>query len=198
MGCHAFLQGIFLTQGSNPCHLCLLHWQASSLPLSHLGSPISSYETTRVGKFNRAKSKPSLQMPPGSLIGFAPESCSFGAHLLPVLTVKHWELWTCNTPKQKHVGCRPGRNIPALGCPEDSVSYKGGCLTPHNPALGFPEHFIILSPHRQHECEQTLGDSGGKTSLEDYSPRGHKDSDTTWQLNNDDDRWLPPGAGQKS
>ena len=30
--CHFLLQGIFTTQGSNPC---LLHWQASSLPLSH-------------------------------------------------------------------------------------------------------------------------------------------------------------------
>ena len=28
MGCHAPLQGIFPTQGSNPCLLCLLHWQA--------------------------------------------------------------------------------------------------------------------------------------------------------------------------
>ena len=35
MGCHFLLQGIFLTQGSNPCHL---HWQVCSLPLSHLGS----------------------------------------------------------------------------------------------------------------------------------------------------------------
>ena len=33
MGCHALLQGIFLTQGLKPC---LLHWQAGSLPLSHL------------------------------------------------------------------------------------------------------------------------------------------------------------------
>ena len=31
VGCHAFLQGIFLTQGSNPPLLCLLHWQAGSL-----------------------------------------------------------------------------------------------------------------------------------------------------------------------
>ena len=31
------LQGIFLTQGSNPHLLCLLHWQAGSLPLSYLG-----------------------------------------------------------------------------------------------------------------------------------------------------------------
>ena len=31
--CHALLQGIFLTQGSNPCLLLLPHWQAGSLPL---------------------------------------------------------------------------------------------------------------------------------------------------------------------
>ena len=36
VGCHLLLQGIFLTQGSNP-HL--LHWQADSLLLSHQGSP---------------------------------------------------------------------------------------------------------------------------------------------------------------
>ena len=37
MGCHFLLQGIFLTQGSNSCLLCLLHWE-DSLPLSNLGS----------------------------------------------------------------------------------------------------------------------------------------------------------------
>ena len=36
---HFLLQGIFLTQGSNPSVLCLLHWQAGSLPLKHLGRP---------------------------------------------------------------------------------------------------------------------------------------------------------------
>ena len=42
--CQALLQGIFPTQGSNPCPLCLLHWQAGSLllvppvkPLVHCG-----------------------------------------------------------------------------------------------------------------------------------------------------------------
>ena len=38
VGCHFLLQGIFPTQGST---LCLLHWQAPSLLLLHLGSPIS-------------------------------------------------------------------------------------------------------------------------------------------------------------
>ena len=34
VGCHFLLQGIFPTQGSNPHLLCLLHWQAGSLPLA--------------------------------------------------------------------------------------------------------------------------------------------------------------------
>ena len=33
VGCHALLQGIFPTQGSSPCLLSLLHWQASTLTL---------------------------------------------------------------------------------------------------------------------------------------------------------------------
>ena len=40
VGCHAIFQGIFLTQGSNPCLLCLLHWQVGSLPLMPAGNPI--------------------------------------------------------------------------------------------------------------------------------------------------------------
>ena len=35
-GWHFLRQGIFPTQGSNPGLLPLLHWQANSLPLSHL------------------------------------------------------------------------------------------------------------------------------------------------------------------
>ena len=38
VGCHFLLQGIFPTQGSNPCLLCFLQWQVDSLPLSHLGT----------------------------------------------------------------------------------------------------------------------------------------------------------------
>ena len=37
VGCHALLHWIFLTQGSNLHLLCLLHWQAGSLPLSPPG-----------------------------------------------------------------------------------------------------------------------------------------------------------------
>ena len=38
--CHFLLQGIFPTQGSNPCLPHLLHWPAGFLPLCHLGSPL--------------------------------------------------------------------------------------------------------------------------------------------------------------
>ena len=44
MGCHSLLQGIFPTQGSNPCLLCLLHWQADSLPLSYQGTCVEIQE----------------------------------------------------------------------------------------------------------------------------------------------------------
>ena len=39
VGCHALLQGIFKTQGSNPHLLRLLHWLAGSIPLAPLGKP---------------------------------------------------------------------------------------------------------------------------------------------------------------
>ena len=39
VGCHALLQGVFLTQGSDLCLLCLLPWQAGSLQLVPPGTP---------------------------------------------------------------------------------------------------------------------------------------------------------------
>ena len=37
--CHALLQGIFPTQGGNPCLLHLLYWQEGSLSLAPPGKP---------------------------------------------------------------------------------------------------------------------------------------------------------------
>ena len=48
VGCHALLQGIFPTQRSNPHLLCLLHWQAGSLP--HLRSPNTTHLFVHVRK----------------------------------------------------------------------------------------------------------------------------------------------------
>ena len=39
VGCHALLQGIFRTQGSNLHFLGHLHWWAGSLPLAPPGKP---------------------------------------------------------------------------------------------------------------------------------------------------------------
>ena len=44
VGCHTLLQGIFPTQGSNPCLLHFLHWQAGSLPLEPPGKPDEKYK----------------------------------------------------------------------------------------------------------------------------------------------------------
>ena len=37
---HFLLQGFFLTQGSNPRLVILLHWQVDSLPLAPPGEPL--------------------------------------------------------------------------------------------------------------------------------------------------------------
>ena len=52
--CHALLQEIFLTQGSKLRLLCLLHWQADSSSLSHLGSPLkfTSEQLTIIKEIN--------------------------------------------------------------------------------------------------------------------------------------------------
>ena len=53
VGCHFVFQGIFLTQRSNQHLLWLLHWQADSLLLSHLGSGRCRYRWYRCRYKNR-------------------------------------------------------------------------------------------------------------------------------------------------
>ena len=47
VGCHFLLQGIFLTQGLNPCLLRLLHWQADPLPLAPSGQQTKKKRSSR-------------------------------------------------------------------------------------------------------------------------------------------------------
>ena len=42
-GLHFLLQKVFRIHGSNPSVLCLLHWQAGSLPLAPHGKPIHEF-----------------------------------------------------------------------------------------------------------------------------------------------------------
>ena len=51
VGCHSLLEGFFLTQESNPHLLYLLHWQAYSLTLSHLGSLENAYKRQNAQQF---------------------------------------------------------------------------------------------------------------------------------------------------
>ena len=62
MGCHFLLQGIFLTQGSNPRLLRLLHWQAGSLLLTHLESQTAAHLVTGlVMRGDPGSFRPSIQ-----------------------------------------------------------------------------------------------------------------------------------------
>ena len=45
VGCHALLQGIFLTLGSNLCLLCPLRWQLGSLPLEPARRKSKQFQT---------------------------------------------------------------------------------------------------------------------------------------------------------
>ena len=56
VGWNFLLQGIFPNQGSNPCLLHLLHWQASSLPLAPLGKCQRQEGLQTNAKFNELRS----------------------------------------------------------------------------------------------------------------------------------------------
>ena len=60
---------------------------------------------------------------------------------------------------------------------------------------GTTENEMIGWHHRLngHEFEQTLGDSEGQVSLSCYSPWGHKESDTTEQLDNNNNYIFKEG-----
>ena len=50
--CHALLQGIFLSQGSNPCLSSHLHWQAGPLPAGTQGKPSKPMPTQKCGNLS--------------------------------------------------------------------------------------------------------------------------------------------------
>jgi len=70
--CHALLQGIFPTQGSNLRFFRLLHWQAGSLPLAPSGMPMSCLRLHSNYVFSSALFLGHIEMifphPPSSLL----------------------------------------------------------------------------------------------------------------------------------
>ena len=64
VGCHALLQGIFVTQGLNTRLLCLLrllHWQAGFLPQVPAGKPICSHKLVQSVQFSHSVVSNSLR-----------------------------------------------------------------------------------------------------------------------------------------
>ena len=64
VGRHALLQGIFPTQGSNPCLLGLLPWQASSLPLV----PPGKAQTPRDNSYTKLEEHVVHRLPNSNLV----------------------------------------------------------------------------------------------------------------------------------
>ena len=63
VGCHFLLQGIFPTQGLNPCFLCLLHWQVDSLPLAPPGNPLIQSREQKISYPSASVTKTNMSFP---------------------------------------------------------------------------------------------------------------------------------------
>ena len=91
VGCHFLIQGVFLTQGSNPC---LLYRQADSLPLRQMGSPQLAFSSLK----NQDSSSRWLQGPC--------EQCYHWPHLHPTsVTLVHGQgsqNWTRSSLRTAH------------------------------------------------------------------------------------------------
>ena len=70
---------IFPTEGSNLCLLHLLHWQANSLPLSHLGNPFKKVSWSKIcTKLNPLPLITTSHQLYGPCLGFPVETFFFG------------------------------------------------------------------------------------------------------------------------
>ena len=81
VGCHTLLQGIFQTQGLNLRFLCLLHWQAGSLPLVPPGSPNSHF----IAYLSKYICVPSKSQPMGAVGDIAFDQPLFSAPCTSIL-----------------------------------------------------------------------------------------------------------------
>ena len=141
VGCHFLLQGVFLTQGSNPRLFHLLHWQVDSLPLCHLESPLVIYNFLA-----GSKHRPFPQRIP-QLLGAFSECiwiCS-GARWLQLLRCAQ-SLWpdspltasaTALRPRTLKEDCSPAENRsvmrPQTAEPAVGQQVLGYCYMSHTP-----------------------------------------------------------------
>ena len=102
MGCHFFLQGIFLTQGSDPPLLHLLHRQVGSLPPEPPGKPSLLLQFNSV-----AQSCPSL-CNPWTAAHQTPLSFTISQSLRKLMSVES------EIPSNHLILCRPLLNLPSI------------------------------------------------------------------------------------
>ena len=97
VGCHALLQGIFLTQGSNPYLLCFLHWQAGSLLLVPPGKPWKAgqlYAKNQIGLLSHTRHKINLN---GIIL------CFLWLNNIPLHYIYH--IFIIDSSVDGHLGC---------------------------------------------------------------------------------------------
>ena len=92
VGCHAFPQGIFPTQGSNQPVLCLLYWQEGCLPQAPCGRPL--HLCNAQNSCSDTENYPMTDFP-GGLVAKTPSPKAGGSgfqpwllHYIPHATVK--------------------------------------------------------------------------------------------------------------
>ena len=107
VGCHALLQGIFLTQGSNLHLLHLLHWQAGSLALVPPGKP--KLGITGIGKTATWAAKQGWDAG-GGVWWWWP--CLKASGCLP--------LFLLSMPRPQSTQCHKGRQKPEIKKSQDS------------------------------------------------------------------------------
>ena len=146
VGCHALLQGIFLTQGSNPHLLCLMHWRQILYPLSQQGSPEGSLKWKYlVSQSCLTLCDPMGYSPPGSsvhgilwtrILEWVAISFSRGSSWLrdwncvSCIAGRFFTIWaTREGPEgscQGLIGTRNLRILPLLGAPKTMHVFKSG------------------------------------------------------------------------
>ena len=125
MGCHAFFQGIFPTQGLNPGLFCLLHWQAGLLPLAPPGKPVHRLCTEEKGYFFLPSKARAMCSPSQCLTNSicsrlrrnTVKRVNYSDTLLLSPNVKKQVVGTCSLPK---LCLFPGAHVADASGPESS------------------------------------------------------------------------------
>ena len=121
VGCHAFLQGILLTQGSNPSLFCLLHWQAGSLPLCHQRSHrelllLMPHPSTR-GATETSKEQVARPLSLGSQSSAPNDGARLSLpYVCPLCYPSHVETWPSRVGHLSQ-GQQLGRTVAVPNCP---------------------------------------------------------------------------------